>query len=125
MITTNFEKIYNDAKEIKNKLESHPELTLVMEETKRNGEGDSFEEIYDDLEICLEDIFKSLKYKTKSKFNIHLVDETQYYSECYNDTEYVGNIAINTITNEEITTLFNCESAKEHMFECLEAEDEM
>lgn len=97
-------RIYNDAKEIKNALENDPELILVLEEILRNGEGDAFEDVYDDLECCLHDVFK---HKSNSKYNIYLVNETEYYTECDSYGEYVGNIAINSLNNNEIRLIYD------------------
>lgn len=107
MATKEIERIYNDINAIKNRLENDPETILVLEERIRNGEGDSFEEVYNDLENCLYDVFKFLENKTKSTFNIFLVDEKEYYTECYEYAEYVGNIAINSLTNYEINAIYN------------------
>lgn len=96
-------KIYNDAKEIKIALENDPELILVLEETLRNGEGDTFEDVYDDLECCLHDVFK---HKSNSSYTIYLVNETEYYTECDSYDEYVGNIAINSLNNKEIRLIY-------------------
>lgn len=98
-------RIYNDAREIKNTVDCDQNTILVLEIT-RNGEGDTFEEVYYTLEVCLYDIFQLLKSKTKSTFNIYLVDETEYCTKCDKYDEYVGNIAINSLINEEINLIF-------------------
>jgi len=98
-------RIYNDAREIKNTVDCDQNTILVLEIT-RKGEGDVFEEVYYTLEVCLYDIFQSLKSKTKSTFNIYLVDETEYCTKCDKYGEYVGNIAINSLINEEINLIF-------------------
>lgn len=100
-------RIYNDAREIKNTVDCDQNMILVLEECTRKGEGDVFEEVYYTLEVCLYDIFQSLKNKTKSTFNIYLVDETEYCTKCDKYGEYVGNIAINLLTNEEINLIYN------------------
>ena len=100
------EKIYKDVKEIKKALENDPELILVLEEIKRNGNGDAFNDIYDDLDNCLDDVFEALKNKTTSNFNIFLVNETQYYSKCDSYGEYVEDIAINLLINAEINAIY-------------------
>ena len=100
-------RIYKDLKEIKNTVDCDQNKILVLEECTRKGEGDVFEEVYYTLEVCLSDIFQSLKTKTKSTFNIYLVDETEYCKGCFgNENYYVGNIAINSLTNEEINTIY-------------------
>lgn len=97
------EKIYKDAKEIKNRLECDQDTVLVLEETTK---GSIFEDVYYSIEVCLHDIFQELKNKTKSTFNIYLVDETEYCTKCDKYGEYVGNIAINSLINEEINLIF-------------------
>lgn len=100
------EKIYNDVKEIKNRLETDPGTLLVLEEITRNGEGDAFEDVCNDLEFCLDDVFHHFKDKTKSAFNIFLVDSDEYYDCFCNFDEYVGHIAIKSLTNEEIKAIY-------------------
>lgn len=96
-------KIYNDAREIKNTVDCDQNKILVLEECTRKGEGDTFEEVYYSLEVCLYDIFQSLKSKTKSTFNIYLVN----YFDYDNIGEYcLGDIAINALTNEEINKIY-------------------
>lgn len=99
------EKIYNDVKEIKNRLETDPGTLLVLEEITRNGEGDAFEDVCNDLEFCLDDVFHHFKDKTKSAFNIFLVDSDEYY-DFRNLDEYAGHIAIKSLTNEEIRAIY-------------------
>jgi hypothetical protein len=101
-------RIYKDLKEIKNAVDCDQNKILVLEECTRNGEGDVFEEVYYSLEVCLSDIFQSLKSKTKSTFNIYLVDKNEYRKECFgNENHYVANnIAINSLINEEINLIF-------------------
>lgn len=101
------ERIYKDAKEIKNQLETDPESILVLEEITRNGNGDGFEDVCDDLEFCLDDIFHQLKDRTKSAFNIYLVDKNDYFKDCDAYTDYpANNNAINSLTNEEIKAIY-------------------
>lgn len=99
------EKIYNDVKEIKNRLETDPGTLLVLEEITRNGEGDAFEDVCNDLEFCLDDVFHHFKDKTKSAFNIFLVDSDEYY-DFRNLDDYAGHIAIKSLTNEEIRAIY-------------------
>lgn len=101
------ERIYKDAKEIKNQLETDPESILVLEEITRNGEGDVFEDVCDDLEFCLDDIFHHLKDRTKSAFYIYLVDKNDYFKDCDAYTDYpANNNANNSLTNEEIKAIY-------------------
>lgn len=100
------EKIYKDAKEIKNSLDCDQETVLVLEERTDNGDGSIFEEVYYSIEVCLYDIFQELKNKTKSTFNMHLVKASDY-DDIDNFGEYcLGDIAINALTNEEIKAIY-------------------
>jgi len=104
------ERIYKDAQAIKNIVDYDQDTILVLEERTKNGEGDIFEEVYYTLEVCLSDIFQELRSRTKSTFNIFLVDENHYNKldlYCDEDAEYVGNIAINSLTNEEIKAIYD------------------
>lgn len=104
------ERIYKDAKAIKNMVDYDQATILVLEERTRKGEGDIFEEVYYTLEVCLSDIFQELRSRTKSTFNIFLVDENDYNKldlYCDEDAEYVGNIAINSLTDDEIRSIYN------------------
>lgn len=105
MMREKLEKIYNDVKDIKNRLETDPGTLLVLEEITRNGEGDAFEDVCNDLEFCLDDVFHHFKDKTKSAFNIFLVDSDEYY-DFRNLDEYAGHIAIKSLTNEEIKAIY-------------------
>lgn len=96
-------RIYKDLKEIKNAVDCDQNKILVLEECTRNGEGSIFEEVYYTIEVCLYDIFQALKSKTKSNFNIYLVNALNYEDI----GEYcLGDIAINALTNEEIKTIY-------------------
>lgn len=101
------ERIYNDAKEIKNSLECDQETVLVLEERTKNGDGSIFEEVYYSIDVCLYDIFQELKNKTKSAFNMYLVKASDY-DEFDNFGEYcLSDIAINSLTNEEIKVIYD------------------